>query len=132
MLMMKTSTVQQVKELAIQFQPDTLMPNTEADIVFSIITDLTAVCRDYGLLSESGLPNYFITGEIAKVIQQWRRGLHCHIQVFTAEGEFLRRFGRHGRGRGKLDNPISIAVNDGLYVHWRGREWSCLSVHCGG
>ncbi len=32
------------------------------------------------------------------------------IQVFTAEGKFLRMFGRHGYGRGELYCPISIAV----------------------
>ena len=36
------------------------------------------------------------------------------IQVFTAEGKFLRMFGRRGQGKGELDWPISIAVHDGL------------------
>ena len=40
-LMMKTNTVHQVKELTTPFQPDTLKPNTEADMVFSALADLT-------------------------------------------------------------------------------------------
>ena len=36
------------------------------------------------------------------------------VQVFTAEGKFVRMFGRHGQGKGELDRPISIAVHDGL------------------
>ncbi len=40
------------------------------------------------------------------------------IQVFTAEGKFLRMFGRYGHGRGELDHPISITIDtsDRVYV----------------
>ena len=47
-LVMKTNTVRQVKELTTPFQPDTLKPNTEADIVFSASADMTALCQNYG------------------------------------------------------------------------------------
>lgn len=41
---------------------------------------------------------------------------HC-IQVFTAEGGFLRKFGSRGSGRGELDNPAGIAMNaSGIFV----------------
>ncbi len=42
---------------------------------------------------------------------------HC-IQVFTAEGNFLRMFDRRGEGRGELDRPISITIDtsDRVYV----------------
>ena len=53
-LMMKTNTVHQVKELTTPFQPDTLKPNTEADIVFSALVDLTAMCQSYGQVFASG------------------------------------------------------------------------------
>ena len=56
-LMMKTNTVHQVKELTTPFQPDTLKPNTEADMVFSALADLTAMCQSYGLLFSSGSPD---------------------------------------------------------------------------
>ena len=49
-LKMKTNTVRQVKELTTPFQPDILMFDTKADAVFSIPADITAMCRDYGLL----------------------------------------------------------------------------------
>ena len=47
-LMIKTNTVHQVKELTTPFQADTLKPNTEADMVFSALADLTAMCQSYG------------------------------------------------------------------------------------
>ena len=56
-LMMKTNTVHQVKELTTPFQPDTLKPNTEADMVFSTLADLTAMCQSYGQVYTSGSPD---------------------------------------------------------------------------
>ena len=56
-LMMKTNTVHQVKELTTPFQPDTLKPNTEADMVFSALADLTAMCQSYGQVFASGSPD---------------------------------------------------------------------------
>ena len=40
------------------------------------------------------------------------------IQVFTAEGKFLRMFGRHGVRRGELDCPVGVAIDtsDMVYV----------------
>ena len=40
------------------------------------------------------------------------------MQVFTAKGEFLRKFGKNGRGDGELTSPtgISIDSNDVVYV----------------
>ena len=56
-LMMKTNTVHQVKELTTPFQPDTLKPNTEADMVFSALTNLSAMCQSYGQVFPSGSPD---------------------------------------------------------------------------
>ena len=56
-LMMKANTVHQMKELTTPFQPDTLKPNTEADIVFSALADLTAACKNYGQIFPSGSPD---------------------------------------------------------------------------
>ena len=47
-LKMKIRVVKQVNELTSIFQPDTLKPNTEADITFSVSPELTAVCQNYG------------------------------------------------------------------------------------
>ena len=56
-LMMKDSTVQQVKELTTPFQQDMLKPNTEADMIFSALADMTAMCQDYGQLISPGTLN---------------------------------------------------------------------------
>ena len=75
MLMMKANTVQQVKELTTPFQQDMLNPNTEADMIFSALEDMTAMCQDYGqLLSQGSLDpsNCQVTGkgvEAAKVME---------------------------------------------------------------
>ena len=70
-LMMKMNTVQQVKELTSPFQPDMLKPNTKADMVFSTLADMTAMCQNYGqVLYESGVPdpsNCYITGNGVEV-----------------------------------------------------------------
>ena len=72
-LVMRMNTVQQVKELTTPFQQDMLKPNTEADMVFSALADMTAMCQNYGHVYESGAPdpsNCHITGngvEVAEV-----------------------------------------------------------------
>ena len=47
-LMMKSNTANQVKELTAPFQPDMLEPNTKADVIFSALADLTVSCENYG------------------------------------------------------------------------------------
>ena len=44
------------------------------------------------------------------------------IQVFTAEGKFLRMFGKCGKGRGEIDHPrgVSVDANDLVYVSDEG------------
>ena len=56
-LMMKTNTVNTVKELTTPFQSDILKPSTEADIVFSALADLRSMCRDYGQVFAQGSPD---------------------------------------------------------------------------
>ena len=56
-LMMKANTVHQMKELITPFQPDTLKPNIEADMVFSALADLTAACKNYGQVYIPGSPD---------------------------------------------------------------------------
>ena len=56
-LMMKTNTVHQVKELTTSFKADNLKHNTEADMVFSALADLTAMCQSYGQVFSSGSPD---------------------------------------------------------------------------
>ena len=57
-LMMKTNTVNQAKELTTPFQPDFLKPDTEADMVFFTSADMTASCQNYGkILIPRGPPD---------------------------------------------------------------------------
>ena len=39
------------------------------------------------------------------------------IQVFTAEGKFLRMFGRRGEGRGELKEPWGVAIDSSGRVY---------------
>ena len=54
------------------------------------------------------------------------------VQVFTAEGEYIRQFGNKGSGEGELNEPKGIAIdsNDIVYIsEWKNR----ISVFtCGG
>ncbi len=50
-LMVKSRIVKQVKELTIPFQPASLKPDTEADIIFSPSKDIAVMCRNYGQVS---------------------------------------------------------------------------------
>ena len=56
-LMIKANTVHQVKELTTPLQADTLKPNTEADMVFSALADLIAMCQSYGQVFTPGSPD---------------------------------------------------------------------------
>ena len=56
-LIMKTNTAHQVKELTTSFKADNLKHNTEADMVFSALADLTAMCQSYGQVFSSGSPD---------------------------------------------------------------------------
>ena len=70
-MLMKMNTIQRVKELTTPFQPDMLKPNTEANMVFSILADMTAMCQNYGQVYEPiSLPdpsNCHITGNGVEV-----------------------------------------------------------------
>ena len=74
-LMMKANTVQQVKELTTPFLQDMLKPNTEADMIFSALADVTVMCQDYGQLLSPDLldpSNCQVTGkgvEAAEVME---------------------------------------------------------------
>ena len=69
-LKIKTNTFSQVKELNTSFQPDILEPNTDANIIFSASTDMTAACQNYGLVFAAGLPDpskCHVSGKVAEV-----------------------------------------------------------------
>ncbi len=56
-LKIKTTIVNQVKELTTPFQPHLLKPNTEADITFSTSLDVTVQCQQYGKLLSQRSPD---------------------------------------------------------------------------
>ena len=55
-LMMKTNTVNTVKELTTPFQPN-ILKSTEADIIFSALANLRSMCQDYGQVFAQGSPD---------------------------------------------------------------------------
>ena len=56
-LMMKTNIVKRVKELTTPFQPDTLKPNSLADMGFFSSTDVITACCNYGKVCAAGDPD---------------------------------------------------------------------------
>ena len=69
-LITKANTAQQVTDLTTPFQQDALKPNTEADMMFSALADMTAMCQDYGQVISLDPSNFQVTGkgvEAAKV-----------------------------------------------------------------
>ena len=57
MLIMKTGIFQQVKELTTPFPSDKLKPNTEADMAFSTLEDISATCQKYGQITSTSQPD---------------------------------------------------------------------------
>ena len=56
-LMMKRNIVKQVKELNTPFQPGTLKPNTEADMRFLSMSDVSQACHSFGKVYAAGDPD---------------------------------------------------------------------------
>lgn len=56
-LMMKTTMLQEVKELATSFQPDILTTHTKADVEFFASAGVTSLCQKYGLVSTPTSPD---------------------------------------------------------------------------
>lgn len=56
---------------------------------------------------------YGITFDDTGTVYVADRNNHC-VQVFTAKGEFVRQFGKKGRGNGELYSPSFITVNNHL------------------
>ena len=56
-------------------------------------------------------------------------GNNNRIQVFTAEGEFLRMFGNVGRAEERLCGPYSVAVESSGMVYVSQPKQHCISVY---
>ena len=54
---MKTTIIKQVKGLTAPLQPEVLKPKAEADVKFIILSDITAMCRNYGQIDVPGRPD---------------------------------------------------------------------------
>ena len=88
-LMMKSNTVNQVTELTTPFQPDMLEPNTTADVIFSALADLSALCENYGQVFSPGSPDpskCHITGNGADLKVSLEM-CTASLQVINFEGE---------------------------------------------
>ena len=88
-LMMRSNTVNQVKELTTPFQPEMLEPNTKANVIFSALADLTALCENYGQIFSPGLPDpskchITFKGTDVKVALETSTAI---LQVVNSEGE---------------------------------------------
>ena len=65
-LSMKSSVVNQVKELTAVFPLEMLNPSTEADVIFSALDDFATECQNYGQISTPDFPdpsNFHVTGK---------------------------------------------------------------------
>ena len=51
-----------------------------------------------------------------------------HIQVFTAEGRFLKSFGKYGQGRGELNKPYCITTDSNGLVYIGEQEISVFNI----
>ena len=144
-LMMKTNTVHQVKELSTPFQPDTLKPNTEANIVFSALADLTAMCLSYGQVFTSGSPDpskCYITGkglEVAVVGEKSTAILHgvsyegkpCEEPIKSLECELVSEITgtrascsveRRGQSQYKISYQPTIKGRHQLHIKMEGQH----------
>ena len=125
-LMMKINTVQQVKELTTPFRQDSLEPNTEADIVFSTLADLTNMCQKYGQIAMTTPPDpskCYTTGfgvEAAAVGEESTFILHafdckgkpCKGQIELLECELLSEItGTRASGRAERKGQNQYALS---------------------
>ena len=97
-LMMKTNTVSQVKELTTPFRPDTLEPSTVADIKITVSADAISMCQNYGQVYASGSSDpsqYHIIGWEAAVVGRRStavlqvEGKPCERPIKTLECEIV-------------------------------------------
>ncbi len=133
-LKMKTTVVKQVKELTTTFQPSTLQPSAEANLIFLAHDDFSTTCQNFGELSTHNLPSPTVGPEgavahfsptliIDELSSPWgitggHKGEllisegegHC-ISVFSRTGEKLRSFGTYGSSVGQLNTPRGMAVD---------------------
>jgi hypothetical protein len=109
---MKKAVVKQIKEMTDNFKPDMLPPCEPANVGFISSPEFALACQQFG---DVYIQN--VSPEKCFQLPQADRN-NNRIQVFTAEGQFLRKFGKKGSGNGELDCPVSISIDreDVVYV----------------
>ena len=125
-LLMKSSVVKQVKELTTTFHPDMLKPSTEADVIFSALTDVTTACRSYGQVSAPGLPDpskchatgkgieAAVVGEMSTVVLQAVnfKGQPCKEPIQSSECELVSELsGTRTRGSVERKGQSQYEIN---------------------
>ena len=87
-LKMKKNTIRQGNELATHFQP--FEPRSEADIAFSVASDVIAACREYGQLYSLGSPDpskCVVNVKAVAEIGQWCTAI---LQANSFEGKLCK------------------------------------------
>ena len=125
-LLMKSSVVKQVKELTTTFHPDMLKPSTEADVIFSALTDVTTACRSYGQVSAAGLSDpskchatgkgieAAVVGEMSTVVLQAVnfKGQPCEEPIQSSECELVSELsGTRTRGSVERKGQSQYEIN---------------------
>ena len=88
LLLMKSTIVKQIEELTATFEPDTLKPSTEADIVFLPSVDFLNECQNYGQVSSLCLPapsKSHVTGRGLKTATVGGKST-VFLQIISAQG----------------------------------------------
>ena len=135
-LMMKSNTMRQINELTTPFHPDILEPNTQANIVFSVPTNVTSLCQSYGQLlctikvkhqlhSNAGTerirgnpvqtlggvkgPSGVVVNKRGELVVV-EKTEHC-VSVFSPSGEKLRSFRMDGSDKELFQEPYGITLD---------------------
>ena len=148
MLMMKSNTVNQGKELTTPFQPNMLKPNTKADVVFSALADLTTMCQNYGKVSSPDLDpmKCYIKGNGADLVEsfvgEWSTAvlqainfggkpckepiiaLECELVSEAANARASYRIERRGQSQYEIGYQPATEGNHQLHIKAEGQHIS--------
>ena len=136
-LMMKMNTVQQVKELTTPFQRDMLKPNTEANMVFSALADMTAMCQNYGQVyechitgngvevAEVGVKSTAILQAInfrGKPCEEFIKSLECELASEITGTRASCSVERRGQSQYKISYHPTIKGRHQLHIKMEGQH----------
>jgi hypothetical protein len=142
-LMMKSNTVRQVKELTTPFQPDTLKPDTKADIDMFVPKNMIETCRSYMEILSSGPPDLsecHITGAQVAAVGETStvilkvcnfEGVPCKGPIEALQCEVMSEFsgtsascsvGRRGQSQYRIRYQPTIKGRHQLHVKAEGQH----------